>query len=929
MAIRRVFVGWDRPLLGGVLEWLLERRERLAWMQVVVPTAQAGRRLREGLAERAGAVLAPAVVKPGWFLQVESDEVAPDWVEQLAWLVALEEVGDWGEYAGLFPEVPDTGEENWARGLAVELVRLRRSLQENGLMLAGAARALAGSVEEDRWRDLARLEAAVERVLRGWGMTSRSAVLARGPRLPDVQTELVFAGVPDFPPLLERALASWPGDVWVLIGAPEEEQANFSPLGRPLATWAQRPLPWPAGARGSVVVTADPRQQASEALRLVAAAATPSDALALGAADVEVGDELARAFSRAGWPAFHPATATATSGIARWLAVWTRWLADDQPAILADLLAMPEAARFVGPRRFQLARALGRLRDSGVLSNSPSFQHAVASQRDPQRFQPLLDARATLQRWRASMLGADFPGALARMLDELGAGADESARMGEWLEAARPFMQRVRRDARFWIDLMLGAVGGAPAEPPAGRVVDVQGWLELLHEPGEHLVLCGMNDGRVPARGGGEPWLSEASRAALGLVSDAQRAARDAYIYQAMLEWRLVGGRVDLLCGRAGAGGEGLLPSRLLLAGERDSLPQRVVELFKEVEPAEAGMRWTQDWRWQPPFLAAPDKLAVTKFKDYLVCPFRFYLKNVVGMWQREPDRREWSARDFGSVAHEVLEEWGRSVEARSLMCAETLGGWLSEALDAVVARRFGGELPLGVAIQVESLRQRLAWFAAEQVCLVAAGWQVESIELPFELDLGGLHVSGKIDRIDRHRESGELRVIDYKTGRVKNVAAEHRSAVNAKTHVPRHLTAAGCPARFMVEGKEHLWVDLQLPLYALALHEARGVLAMPAYFTLADTAGKVQLHLWDDFDEGCLQAAAACANWIAGQVRAQVFWPPAESARYDGLAELMPRGLASEAFAGPDAWRLPSAPVAVPAAEAGAPVDASEEAPH
>jgi ATP-dependent helicase/nuclease subunit B len=930
MGDARVFLGWDRPFLEEAVEWLIDRKAALPGILVVVPTAQSGRRLREALAGHAGAVLAPQVVTPGWFLHTVAAEVAPDWAEQLAWLVALEEVGDWDEYSGLFPEPPETGEVNWARGLAVELVRLRRSLQENGMMLAGAARALAGSVEAERWQDLARLEGAVERVLRDWGLVSRSAELARGARLPDAQVQLVFVGVPDFPPVLERALAGWPGKFSVLIAAPAAEQGNFSPLGRPLDSWNQRPLPWPTGAHGSVVVAADPRQQASEALRLVATAGTDSDALALAAADVEVGDELARGFSRAGWPAFHPATAPATAGIARWLRVWSSWLADDQPAILADLLALPESARLVGGRRFQLARQLGKLRDSGVLSNHASFNHAVANQRDPQASQELLDARGTFQQWRGAMLGAEFPAALARLLERLGtgAGADEAARFADWLAAALPFIQRVRRDARFWIDLMLGAVAAAPVEPPAGRVVDVQGWLELLHEPGSHLVLCGMNDGRVPARGGGEPWLSEASRKPLGLVSDAQRAARDAYIYQAIVGWRLAGGRVDILCGRGGAGGEGLLPSRLLLAAERVSLPERVGELFREIEPPEAGMRWAQDWPWVPPLLDVREKLAVTKFKDFLGCPFRFYLQNVVGMWKRDADRREWSGRDFGSVAHEVLEQWGRDPQARDFSKAEVLEEWLSQALDRVVAARFGDEVPLGVAIQVESLRQRLAWFAREQACLAASGWVVEAIETPFELDLGGLLVSGKIDRIDRHRETGEARVIDYKTGKVNDVAGEHCKAIRAATRVPQHLAGPGCPALFSIGSKDYRWLDLQLPLYALAVFNQSGTLATPAYFALADSASKVRLDLWNDFDADHLHAAEACASWIAGQIRAQAFWPPAEDVRYDNLTELLPRGVVSEGFAAPDGWRLPPAPVAVPAAEAGAAeVDVSEPA--
>lgn len=52
--VDRVFLGWDRPFLTRAADWLLDRPDTLPHLLVVVPTSQAGRRLREALAERAG-----------------------------------------------------------------------------------------------------------------------------------------------------------------------------------------------------------------------------------------------------------------------------------------------------------------------------------------------------------------------------------------------------------------------------------------------------------------------------------------------------------------------------------------------------------------------------------------------------------------------------------------------------------------------------------------------------------------------------------------------------------------------------------------------------------------------------------------------------------------------------------------------------------
>ena len=93
-------------------------------MLVVVPTAQAGRLLREALAEAAGGLLAPKVVTPGHFMRTE--DAAPEAIELLAWVEVLESIRDWSPYAAAFPLPPGEGEApGWALGLAKSLTGVR------------------------------------------------------------------------------------------------------------------------------------------------------------------------------------------------------------------------------------------------------------------------------------------------------------------------------------------------------------------------------------------------------------------------------------------------------------------------------------------------------------------------------------------------------------------------------------------------------------------------------------------------------------------------------------------------------------------------------------------------------------------------------------------------------------------------------------
>ena len=915
--VQRVFLGWDRPFLTRAAGWLLDHRDELPRWLVVVPTSQGGRRLREALAEQAGALLSPKFTTPGALLKTTDPDVAADWMERVAWLETLESIDDWSAYQDLFPEPPDEGGD-WAGGLAMEMVRLRHSLQENGLMLANAARMLAGSVEAQRWEALARLESLVERRLRSWSLKSRSRTLAGGVIIPGGITGIVLAGVTEMPPLVERALLAWDGPVTVLIGAPENEAEAFSPVGRPLECWSVRTMPWPEGNAGSVRLVADSRQEAAEALAAVCEKQAPSNEVALGSADTGTGDELARVFTHAGWPAFHPAAVPLTTGLTRWLKVWSSWLADPRLAVLTDLLALPETAGLTGGRRAEKAGGLARLRNEWMVIRPDDLRHRMATttfRSDAHRAaaEEVLRATETLEKWRSRLLHGDFVETMERLLAALSNDnpdtAEECLPISIWMEEAAPLMRAVKRGPGFWIDVMLTEIPSPAPQPPEGRVIDVQGWLELLFEPGSHLVLCGMNEGKVPARATGDPWLGEAAGKLLGLTGNAARAARDAFLYQAMVEARRDGGRVDVICAKSGSGGESLLPSRLLLAAERDDLPQRVKFLFRGIEPPEAGLRWHADWQWTPRKVELTKRFPVTSLAAWLACPFRFYLKHGLAMQGTEPGRVEWNARDFGTVAHEVLERWGRDAEARDLSKTETIHAWLSAELDRVVREWFGGGVPLAVRIQTEVLRQRLAWLSRVQACNRAEGWEIIEVEHKFEIPFGEAVVVAKIDRIDRHRDTGTLRVLDYKTGKVDAVEKSHRRKITARTVLPAHL-GMDCPAVFAAADKgkpaDFRWTNLQLPLYAAAVNLRDGVLPQPCYFTLGSTEADVAIREWTDFSTEDLQSATACADWIVKQITAGIFWPPAEKVDYDDFAVLTAGRPMEEMFSPPAAIKEP-----------------------
>ena len=52
------------------------------------------------------------------------------------------------------------------------------------------------------------------------------------------------------------------------------------------------------------------------------------------------------------------------------------------------------------------------------------------------------------------------------------------------------------------------------------------------------------------------------------------------------------------------------------------------------------------------------ERLPVTAVRDYLSCPFRFYLRRGLGMERDDGPLVELDARHFGTLCHLVVEEY-------------------------------------------------------------------------------------------------------------------------------------------------------------------------------------------------------------------------------------------------------------------------------
>lgn len=910
--VRRHFLPWDRPLpaqAAGHLAagWGGSGPLDVSRLLVVVPTRQSGRRLREALSElaaaRGQAVFPPRIVTPEQ-LVVEDPAagVASRAESALAWVDVLRGI-DPADFREVFPADPPARGFARALRLARTFAGLQATLAEAGLRLSDVVgKAGTDFPEAGRWLQLGLLEerylARLAKIGRMDAQAARIAAASEQRPLAGFDRIVVLA-VPDPLPLsvtaLEKHASRTP--VEVLVFAPKELAEAFDEWGRPVErVWAGREIELP-GFERCVRLCADPEAQADRVVHSASAYPDPDGVLAVGAADSTVLPWLESALGAAGIAVFNPeGVPRRRDGLYSLVSSLAALAAEPSFAAVEALARCPDFLGYLGSTlggAFTVEDWLSGLDELHARHLPGSLAAARAHAAAAPRLSGLVasldlveDLRRTLVEGGPAKGGAEALGRIfaARRLD-LGRQSD-----AQFEDSASAWMDAVREcaiaregftkfeDSDGWTLALDAFAEGRRTEDKPDGALALQGWLELLFEDAPHLVVAGCNDGALPAAVSGDPFLPEQLRSRLGLKGNGARLARDAYVLQAIAACRSNAGRLELLVGKVSGERDPLRPSRLLFHCADQDLPGRVELLFSPAERARRSPPWNRAWVLTPQAVEARllERLPVTAFRDYLQCPFRFYLKHMLGMGPFDPEKAELDSRDFGTLCHEALDAMGSERGLRDCTDASTLRDFLVARLDAAARNRFGAHLSVPLVIQIESARQRLARAALVQARERVQGWVIEETEREFTLMIGGFPVTAKIDRIDRHEKTGERRVLDYKTS--------DRAETPRETHA-RSLRAAGnAPgfSRFVEEGRELAWADLQLPIYREALLGADETPAAVGYFNLPKAVGETGLALWNDYNPALHAAAMACAEGVVASVKAGEFWPPSEKAGND-----------------------------------------------
>lgn len=627
----------------------------------------------------------------------------------------------------------------------------------------------------------------------------------------------------------------------------------------------------------SIQIEARPMDAATALADWLGAQATASgegvdpDEVAIVLADEAVGETVRRELQARG-VAVHLGSgrSAVATGLARSLERLSAWFDAMDSTALGGLLADPvigaavEARRIVDPAHAEPDRATPDAWADWAAWASEQMPREIAPGWVGPDHERLADA---VRRRRGRLLAAEdalrtllgdetAAGSLSATVTELlgllgrldAAAADVSGDVSGWSDGALRVVRKVadamlaippslqptlsRRDVvRRMLDSMRFETIPDPGDPNA---VETIGWLDAPFDPASQVAIVGLHDAAVPGRAE-DPWLPQSIRRALSIEDAERRLARDAWVFSTLLA-RDPGLRV--IVPRRNAGGEELVPSRLLFGDRGLALARRVRRLFGAVEPRSTPtVARTSFARFQPAeasggSVVSRPTMSVTEFRNYLQSPYRYWLRHILGLDVSVPVGVELDARFFGIVLHDAVEFFGhreiaRLAEGRApLVDPDVIHRELLEGLRASLDARTAGPPGSGLRLQHRIIERRLRRVAEVQAARTLDGWRVHAVEWTIDLDLD-MHdgppqrVKGRIDRIDRHDEHGWM-LLDFKT------------SDSNKSPDAAHL-------------RKDVWIDLQLPLYRWAASFADGAPDIDdirsGYFLAGSGLEKIGVH--------------------------------------------------------------------------------------
>ena len=824
--IRQVQISPAKSVIEQTCQWLVTNfssgnQLNLDRYVIGLPTSRACRRLLESLVQATATkqlIFAPPTIttvgRVPEFLYEKKYPLASDLMQRLAWTNAVTELDD--------QEIRHIGQSSateltWADRFSVAALvqELHKELAGNMLSFRDVlekASEFEQFAEHERWTVLHKLQMAYFKNMRESGVwdlqTARRFAAAQQECSTDKQVVLV--GTVDLNETMRRMIQLVADQVTLLVVADEHTIDGFDKSGcLNTSFWNEHDLDIPKDLLRFADRPLDQAVVAVDFLARLNGRYAPAE-ITIAVPDESIIPTVSRALRTAGVPT-HDSTGETinASGPIRLLRLVAHWLGNERFSDLANLVRheavfdkiseelgtttwlnqLDETNNRRCPSRIELfPRNSDKLLDQLVSVLSNLIGHSSSLRKRKQLDQWAVEWRELVQRFYGDVtVDRNDPGSkqVLHSLKFLNQVFSDTESLSSHWNITCSAEESLLAILTFVAERLVVA----DRDPDA---VELIGWLDLTWDDAPVAVVTSFNEGQIPSSRNFHPFLPNSLRSWLGLLDNRMRFARDKYAMSMLLQNRK---RLLLVAGRRDEFENPLLPSRLAFGQDAQANSQRLLQMIHHVESQnrKAKREFPQSQQFEIPQvmeIEAPPTISATEFDDYLNCPYRYYLKRILKLRSVDDRVEEMDPRGIGTLAHEVLERFGKSAVRDSISVKE-IRDFFRQELHALFAKRFGAQPLPSIQIQVAQLEMRLERFAEVQVVHRRQGWRIEHTELAdlqkdFVVDGKPISVTGRIDRVDRNEHNGLQAIIDYKTG---SSATSHQ----------------------FVRGQ---WKSLQLPLY-------------------------------------------------------------------------------------------------------------------
>lgn len=311
----------------------------------------------------------------------------------------------------------------------------------------------------------------------------------------------------------------------------------------------------------------------------------------------------------------------------------------------------------------------------------------------------------------------------------------------------------------------------------------------------EGVWVAGLHAEAFPQPPAPDPFLPLGAQRAAGAVA-ASAEGRLAEAHALLAAWRATAGELVLSAPRRSEDLE-LLPSPLLWGGfdaAATAAPAVREPLWLGQRAHRAGLLepWTDAgvaWDTREPLPGGTRSLELQN-----QCPFRAYAELRLGCAELPVSEPGVTAEFRGRFLHAALQRlWSGLRDSGSLAAIapealqERIGRGVAQALEALLAGP--GTRPSEAALLRERRRAERLIGQLLDLERQRPAFSVRAAELAVELDLGGIRLRGRVDRVDS-LEGGGLAVLDYKSGRP--VSADWYGARPSHPQLLAYLAALG-----------------------------------------------------------------------------------------------------------------------------------------